>query len=400
MATTINKNHNTYSTTVTNGTVPGDAATGHFIRYIDDWVEALEPYDTPLLTAIGVGGAVDQRKVEWGQSRQTGHASTLASSYTAAGTSLVVATGTGVRFQPYNVVKVLAEGANTDEIFLVSSISTDTLTVVGAQGGTSASDHASGATVEIIGVALPQNTDFPKGPVTFGDMSYNYFQRFATGVQMDDAERVTPNLEISGDQLLTHMATKAKDLKLLLEKAIIRGGRQAGTVTSPSMLGGVPTFVTTNVTDLGGNLLSLYDLETELRDLWNAVGMNAKPKLLMSMNTAAIIDSMPNAYREATLQDTSASLVFNSVQFRTGRYEFMVSRWIPDGQIWGIDTGAMKVHPYKGLNWHTKQHQTDGDHSWHSISGDFTLTVKKEHTMFLLKNFNSDLSNYPRQGFL
>src|SRR5581483_9995896 len=77
--------------------------------------------------------------------------STLSSSYTAGGTSLsVTSAASGASQLPTDgdfFLIVQADGANTAEVFLVTSRSGTTLTVIGAQAGTSASNHASGATV-------------------------------------------------------------------------------------------------------------------------------------------------------------------------------------------------------------------------------------------------------------
>lgn len=84
------------------------------------------------------------------------YSSTLASGYTSGGSSLsVTSAGSGASTLPasgdYYVI-VQSEGANTTEVFKVTARSGTTLTVAGAQAGTSASNHASGAT--IIGTIL------------------------------------------------------------------------------------------------------------------------------------------------------------------------------------------------------------------------------------------------------
>jgi len=79
------------------------------------------------------------------------YVSTLASSYTSGGTSLSVASaGSGASALPTSgdfYVVVEAEASNTEEVLLVTSVSGTTLTVAGAKAGTSASNHASGATI-------------------------------------------------------------------------------------------------------------------------------------------------------------------------------------------------------------------------------------------------------------
>jgi hypothetical protein len=73
--------------------------------------------------------------------------STLASGYTAGGTSLSVTSATGLPSSGDFYVVVATEASNTEEIFKVTAISGTTLTVIGAQAGTSASNHGSGAAI-------------------------------------------------------------------------------------------------------------------------------------------------------------------------------------------------------------------------------------------------------------
>lgn len=68
---------------------------------------------------------------------------TLNTSYTSGGVSLVLTGGHGARFPSSGNFYVRVD----DEILKCTSRSTDTLTVVGAQDGTSASNHSAGATV-------------------------------------------------------------------------------------------------------------------------------------------------------------------------------------------------------------------------------------------------------------
>lgn len=65
---------------------------------------------------------------------------TLGASYTSGGTSITLTSGHGARLPSSGDFWIRVE----DEIFKVTARSTDTLTVVGAQDGTSASNHSSG----------------------------------------------------------------------------------------------------------------------------------------------------------------------------------------------------------------------------------------------------------------
>ncbi len=77
------------------------------------------------------------------------YSSTVSSTYTSGGGTLVVTSGTGLPSGASNYyLTVSAEGGNTEEVFHVTSRSSGTLTVTGAQAGTSASNHAIGAVVQ------------------------------------------------------------------------------------------------------------------------------------------------------------------------------------------------------------------------------------------------------------
>ncbi len=77
------------------------------------------------------------------------YSSTVSSTYTSGAGTLVVTSGTGLPSGASNYyLTVSAEGGNTEEVFHVTSRSSGTLTVTGAQAGTSASNHAIGAVVQ------------------------------------------------------------------------------------------------------------------------------------------------------------------------------------------------------------------------------------------------------------
>jgi hypothetical protein len=396
---------NTYETAITGGTIP----LANKKIYVASWAMRLEPYETPLLSTIGIGKAINQDVFYFGRSYQLPHSAAVSGALTNSATTINVVSGQGLRFQVYDVVSIkdyVSGSTRTDEstkeIVWVTAISTDALTVTRAQGSTTGVTHLDGALLQIIGTALPQNTDHVLSPQRRGDQQYNVFQRFSGMAQADDAARHQPTYENETDILLADLAEETKMKKLELEMAIIQGGRQRGqpgSTTTPSMMGGLDTFITSNVTNAGGAALSVYAIEAEIRDLWKAVGENKATKFLMNADTATIFDALLNPYRRATMDTNSANLTWDKIKFRFGVFDIAVSRWIPDGVIYGVDTKNMKVHPFEGMNWHTKDIETGGDYSKKSISGDFSLRLEREHTMFKFWNFDTNLDNYPRQEY-
>ena len=397
---------NTYDTGVSGGTIP---LANKKIEVVD-WVMRLEPYETPMLSTIGIGESINQDIFYWGQSYQTPQTSHTAEALDNSELGVNVTANHGELFSKYMVIAVtdyqsgsstLLDLSTRELMWLNQDVSNDTLNVTRGVGGTSAVSHSSGAFVEIVGSAMPQLNDFSITPITRGDQAFNYFQRFQTSAVADEAARHQPTWEDADDILLADMAEKAKIEKIHLEKAIFQGGRQRGVPgVTPDMFGGIDTFLTTNVTNVGGARLSVYTIQDELRDLWKSVGDNKATKFVMGPDTAAMFDTILNPYREATWDTTSANLMLKNVNMRFGNFDILMHRYCPEGIVYGLRFDKMKIHPFEGRNWTTKDIATDGPYDRKGLSGDFTFKLTAEHTMFKLHNFDVNPDSYPRGEYL
>lgn len=406
MVTTLRAGLNTYPNTVTGGTLPADS----IIVDVSDWAEALEPRRTPLLSDIGIGEAVDARPFYWGQSSRVAVETTLGASHTNSVTTLTVASGAGPILQKYMVLEItnFVAGSTTilDEsrreiVWVSAEPSGDTATIVRGQAGTTGIAHDSGARVLIIGTAEPELQFHTIAPVTRGIRLFNYFQRFQGGVKADIAAQNMPTWEHRTNPMLADFEEEQKKQKYLLEMAIWRGGRQAGDPSTPlpATMGGLDTFITSNVTNLANARLTPRLLEAELRDLARSVeGGPEGIRLLMSYNTAAIFDALIDPIRMATNNDREIFLYTEHIRFRFGTFDIGVSHNARDGVIYGVRTRNLKVHPFKGANWHisrVKGMDNGADHDQMFVSGDFTLRVERQAEMFKLYGFDQNLDNYP-----
>jgi hypothetical protein len=393
------------------GNVPGDAATGHVMRSVVDVVDNLAPMDTPVLKMIKKGKAYNQPKIEWITSADVQHTSNFAEAVSIGETAIDVTTGHGVRFKPYDVIAAydLDAAGNPDfatrEIMHVTAVTTDTLTVIKAQGGTSDQAFDSGAFVEILASAVPEGEDFVVSPQAFGTFYNNYFQLIQEGHRITEEGNVTRNYEFdSGNHIARLMKNAAMEAKRKLEKSLIQGGKQqgtnaAGSAQRASMMGGINDFIVEggHVTNLLGNPIDMTDIEAEGAALWETVGDEAAKKLLMNMSTARMFDGNFDRYRtDGGLKDKSISMIFNSFETRFGTFEVVPTRWVPEGIILGVNIDHLSVHPYEGMDWTEKEHSTDGAYLWRSIYGKFTLKCLAPETMFKLYNFSTDLANYGR----
>lgn len=394
---------NPYNTGVTGGYIPGDAATGHTIRYIAEVVEALEPWDTPLLTKVQSAATkktANQLKIESLTRRQRPHTTVLNGNYTATGTSLDFGT-TNISLLGKGMVLLI-----DSELFWTTAdpnVSAGTIAVAFAQGGTTNANHSAGATVRIVGKASTLNgPSYTTAPVIYGDFAFNYPQRFESMLEFDDMARVTPDHEISGDKLAERISEEAKNLKILLDEALHYGKRQIGTLSSgaerPALMGGIPQFLTTNVTTITPTrALSIYDIETASASVW-ATYRRMATTLVMSMNTKRAFNRLVNPYRQATFMDSTLRAKLDSVELETGTFDVMVDPFMPDGEIWGLDfnSGSWDWFTYKDHDWQVRDTSNPQKLSEaKAVVGAFSMLMPKEPLMFKITGFSTNLSDYP-----
>lgn len=381
------------------GSVPGDANTGWVKREIVEVVDALEPYETPLYSMIKTGSSYEQNKIEWLQRRQRPHVS-----YLDVGISNVDTTIT-LPSQHRGILNInhmvyLRDPVAGDEVVWVRTVNltAGTATVLRAQQQTTAVAHSAGTVLEVHAPAIPQNTDYIASGYTFGDWEFNYGQRMQDGVEMDDAARYQSNQEHSGDQLEYRLAEKVKDLKIGFEKQIINGRRQAGTPDPsgmiPSTFGGLQQFIKTNVKLLSNQPLTLFDIEDTIAKSWETSGPDTPKKILCNLNDKRIINKMMNKYRQGTLGDKGMTQKFDWVEFETGRVEFIVSRYVPKGYLFGIDLSKMSIHARKNLAWHQFELPVKSDRTFKVVAGEYTFKATHEARMFIIKGYDSNLLTY------
>ena len=402
--------------TVANG---GSVPAGMHIRDIGKFTRDLAPRKTPLLSRVGTGEGIDVFQPEWGQSRIPNLTLALGAGlganggvagFTGADINVTVGTGQGVDLQRNTTIEIIdyfvgtttPNTATRELIWLREAASGDLASnVYRGYGGTTAQAHTTGAQVKIFSVNEPQLSTKAPLAVRRGIVSFNDFTRFSDELTIDRATQNTKTYEFpNGSPKEYDMANKVQTLKFLLEQAVWTGGRQAGLQTNPpvpSAMGGIDTFITTNVTNANGAKLDARSLEFELRRLWKTVDEDAGKTLLMDFDTASLFDGWGNASKMIDQSDTKRTYLVNKVQFREGVYDIAVSRNCPAGTIYVVNLDDIKVHPRKGCDW-TMQ-KKDGDihnlsnDTW-GIFGDFTLILRNENAMAKLYNFNVDSAAY------
>lgn len=397
---TFNSPENTYLQSVTGGTISADVAKD----VITQWVAALEPRETPILTKVMSNDEFGQEVHKWGQSFRMPTRSTLAATATNVATTITVATGQGVRFQIGSVVRVYTPLVGTDaadettlENMLVTARAGDVLTVTRGFG-TTAYARAVGDVVEIVGTAEAQNSEHTEAPRMRGIQLFNYPQRFQAKLTADKRVQNMETWEDPTNSLLADFEEEMLKQKELLERAFFHGKRVAGDGTKPSAMGGLNQFLTTNSINMAAAKVSGNTLDNVIADLYLKSDLG-QLSIVCNMNTARILDmTIDPTKRQVQIEGDTYNKIIRTYHFRTGTFTVEPTRNVPDGSIYILDLSRTRIRPFKGLNWHVSGRKGEDfavDQDVKAISGDFTLEVLGEHTMARIYNFEGRLAQYP-----
>lgn len=229
----------------------------------------IDPRSAPLLAHLGVDNAskfgLQQMgtKYEWLEDTMSPTAGTIAEDLTTTETDVDVTAGNGAYLKKYDIIKV------GTETMLITSISTDTLTVIRAWNGdrTTGSAASNGAAWVLAGSAAVEGSASVTGHTTETTRPYNYTQILKEAVSVSGSEMEDPKWAGEQDTMVRHLnklmgeGGKAGKLPILLEKIFAYGSRYVGTSSVSRSAGGFDTFVTTNNVALAGAALTRSHIE-------------------------------------------------------------------------------------------------------------------------------------------
>jgi hypothetical protein len=369
------------------------------IRLFADFLKYLDPTETPFTSSVKTGQAVNQKKVEWGNSFLAPQASTTGASIAdGTTTSVTVATGDGAKFMVTEVIKIEAEK------MWVTAVAGDVLTVRRSfQGSTGVAHTVVGTVIDILGPAAQENADTPLTPIAKGSLEFNLPQLFDYGLHLSERDNNTPDYEFnSGTKYEAYLAKLMKEAAIDFEKTAILGVRAAELTAAlpsasgtPSTMGGLD-FFTDRSYDLSGAPISESQLMQVMQDLWTAVGDEKMAKtVLVGGFMKRALSSLWNSQRLATVQDESTKLLWNSIETDFGRLKFVLSRYIPAGGLYFVNMDDISIHPYKNSAWKEVRLPASGPYIKGRFTGDYTMVFRNNAARAKVINASTTQADYP-----
>jgi len=367
------------------------------VRYFADFQKYLDPTETPFTSSVKTGGEVPQKKVEWGNSFLAPNASATGASIADSSVqTITVATGDGSKFMVNDILNIESERLYT------TGIAGDVLTVLrGFQSTTPAAHTTVPTTIDIVGPATIENRDTPITPLARGSLEYNYPQLFDYGLHLSDRDNNTNDYEITkGTKYEAYLAKLMKEAAIDFEKTAILGkrsveGAATGSGATPTTMGGLDYF-TNRQYDLSGAPLAEDQLMQVAQDLWTAVGSDKMAKdILVGGFMRRAFSSLFNTNRIADTKDTTTTLVWKSIDTDFGPLRFVLSRYIPAGSCYFVNTGDISIHPYKSGAWKEVKLPSNGPYVKGRFTGDYTMVFTGNACRAKIINASTTQADYP-----
>jgi hypothetical protein len=260
-----------------------------------------------------------------------------------------------------------------------------------------------GTLIDILGPAAQENADTPLTPIAKGSLEYNYPQLFDYGLHLSERDNNTPDYEFQkGTKYEAYLQKLMKEAAIDFEKTAILGARAAETVAALPSSNGTPTtmggldYFTDRSYDLSGVALTETNLMQVAQDLWTAVGDEKMAKTIyVSAFMKRALSSLWNGQRLATVKDESTTMVWDSIQTDFGRLRFVLSRYIPAGSLYFVNTQDITIHPYKNGAWKEVRLPASGPYIKGRFTGDYTIVFRGNAARAKIINASTTAADYP-----
>jgi len=349
-------------------------------RSIADMIGMIDWTEAPLLKLLGLNGESKFRllnfprtKVEWLEDTMAPRSGTVNEALDSSETGVDVASGQGDYLKAGDVILV------DSELMYVSSVATDTATVVRGFAGTTAASHSDQAAWKLATVARLEGADFTTGYTTSVTNPYNYTQIFSEAVKVTGSEQNDEKYGIS-DTMAYHISKlmgdggKAGKLPILLQQAAYYGKRAAGSSTTARAMGGIEQFVTTNITNLSSAALTRKSIEDLMQLCYLAGGA---PNTLVC--NAWLRRKITSFYEGSIFTDRSeerGGSKITTIVTDFGDIEVVFDRWCPTDRLYLIEPAKMGWVTYRPFD--VVDRASTGDYMVKDVLGEYSFVLMNE----------------------
>lgn len=273
---------------------------------MDTAIYMLDPDDDPMITGVNADGMqilptapVDEIQFYWMDETRLVPKSTLAANITTGDAFITLASNTErLRFSTGDLLTI--EKANSREYVLVTGYATTaaTLDVTRGFNSSTATTHATGATVVTVGTLLAEGSD----PEDFRSVDRTERSNYTAihgpfKIEMSRTEQARRKYGVASE--FTHQVHKRlAEINVMRNMALLYGTRYNDSVTKRRSSGGFDYWITTNE-ETTATQLTVANIQAMQQDCYNAGGV---PRILVA-NPASLgdLNDLDNTSRVRTV---------------------------------------------------------------------------------------------------
>jgi len=351
---------------------------------VSDLVGIVSPYETLLLDALGDPMyAARSTHHEWLEDSLLPNQDAINDdTYTDPDVDTDFIVDNGSRFRVGDQIQV--EGS--EELMLVTGISTNTLTVVRGYGGTTAENLADNQVINILGNAALEGDDKPTARFTNRTRQGNYTQIFTASVEVSGSDLATRQAGIA-DELDFQKQERLRELLRDLENTVINGDEPAanpqGSSSVRRSLKGLLQHISSNTIHTGdsgfpsGTGLDEAKVNYALRQIWESSSGNVD-LIVVNGYQKRKINAFMSSNRSYGATDETYSDLVSLYESDFGLCRVVVSRWIPKDAVLLLDSSRIAVLPLAGRSFHFKPLASSGDYECGQLIGEYTVEMRNE----------------------
>jgi hypothetical protein len=299
----------------------------------------------------------------------------------------------GDRFQVGDQIQV--EGS--EELMLVTAVSSNMLTVVRGYASTTSESLADNLVINILGNAALEGADRPDARFTSRVRRSNYTQIFTATVEVSGSDMAASQLGLT-DEMDYQKQERLRELIRDLEGTVINGGRPTsnpqGSGTVRRTMNGIIQQLSTNVFHTGdsgfpaGNDLDEAKVNYILRKIWENSSGNVDLIVVGGFQKRKI-NAFCSDSRSYGAMDTTFTDMVSLYESDFGICRIVTTRWLPQDAVLFLDSSRIGVLPLSGRSFHFKPLASAGDYECGELIGEYTLELKNEAAHGLIRNLTT-----------
>ncbi len=362
---------------------------------VSDLVGIVSPFETPLLNALGdpMREAASTHH-EWLEDELLPNKDAINdSTYTDPSTDTEFVVDNGSRFRIGDQIQV--EGS--EELMLVTAISTNTLTVVRGYAGTTAEDLADNQVINILGNAALEGADKPTARFTNRTRCGNYAQIFTAAVEVSGTDLAASQLGLA-DEMDHQKQSRLREMIRDLENTVINGGLPSsnpqGSGTVRRSMKGIIQHLSTNMFHTGdsgfptGTGLDEDKINYVLRQIWNNSSGNVD-LIIVGGYQKRQINGFLASNRAYGANDTKFTDLISIYESDFGVCSIITTRWMPQDAALLLDSSRISVLPLAGRSFHFKPLASSGDYECGELIGEYTVELRNEAAHGIIRDLST-----------